>query len=122
MDDAATQRADPSLGAGGLTDAERQSLDRLYRAFNQGDPDLLDEALADDWRDTPMAPGQQPGREGMKPMVGALLTAFSDLRFTPQEVIGSSGRAAVRLVLSGRHVGDWMGAAASGRCPPWRSA
>ena len=88
---------------------------RLYDAFNTAQPDLLDEVLADDWRDTPLAPGQAPGREGMKPMVQAFLAAFADLRIAPQEVIVAPGRAAVRLELSGRHVGDWMGVPATGR-------
>ena len=37
------------------------------------------------------------------------------VRFTSKEVIGFGGRAAVRLTLSDRHVGDWMGVAATGR-------
>ena len=104
-----------ALQNSGLTDQQRRTVAKLYEAFNTADPDLLDEVLAEDWRDTPMAPGQQPGREGMKPMVRAFLAAIADLRFTPQEVVGSQGRAAVRLVLSGRHVGEWMGVPATGR-------
>ena len=99
----------------GLTDTQRHAIDTLYEAFNIGNPDLLDEVLAEDWRDTPMSPGQQPGRDGMKPMVKAFLAAITDLRFTPQEVVGSKDKAAVRLVLSGRHVGEWMGVPATGR-------
>ena len=95
--------------------AERRLVERLYHAFNAADPDLLDDVLADDWRDTPKAPGQKPGREGMKPMVRAFLAAFADLRFTPQEILVAAGRVAVRLELSGRHVGPWMGVAATGR-------
>ena len=102
-------------GAGGLDAAELRAVETLYRAFNTADPDLLDEVLAPDWRDVPMAPGQAPGLAGMKPMVRAFLAAFSDLRFTPEEVVGCNGRVAVRLTLSGRHVGDWMGVPATGR-------
>ena len=97
-----------------LSDGQRLAIETLYRAFNSGDPDLLDEALTDDWQDVPMAPGQIPGREGMKPMVRAFLAAIENLRFTPQEVVGSTDRAAVRLVVSGRHVGEWMGVPATG--------
>ncbi len=97
------------------TDREKRLVERLYQAFNEADPDLLDAVLADEWKDTPMAPGQAPGREGMKPMVRAFLAAFADLRFAPQEIVVAGGRAAVRLELSGRHVGEWMGVAATGR-------
>ncbi len=87
----------------------------LYHAFNAGDPDLLDEVLTENWQDTPLAPGQQPGREGMKPVLKAFIAAFSDLEIIPQEIVGFETRAAVRLVLSGRHVGEWMGVPATGR-------
>ena len=96
-------------------EAERQLVERLYQSFNGAAPDMLDEVLADDWQDTPMAPSQEPGREGMKLMVRAFLAAFADLRIMPQEVVVADGRAAVRLELSGRHIGEWMGVAATGR-------
>ena len=98
-----------------LTDAQRAAIGTLYRAFNLGEPDLLDGVLAEDWQDVPLAPGQEPGRNGVKPMIAAFRAAFADVAFTPREVVGSDGRAAVRLALSGRHVGDWMGVPASGR-------
>ena len=44
----------------------------------------------------------------------AFLAAIENLRFTPQEVVGSKNRAAVRLVVTGRHVGEWMGVPATG--------
>ena len=99
----------------GLADADLQAIRTLYHAFNVGDPDLLDEALAENWEDTPMAPGQQPGRAGMKPMLVAFRAAFAELSFTPEDIAGFDGRAAVRLTLRGRHTGEWMGVKATGR-------
>ena len=93
----------------------RRAIETLYRAFNTGEPHLLDGLLLPDWRDTPLAPGQAPGLEGLKPMVAAFRAAFAELAFTPEEIIISGDRAAVRLTLSGRHVGDWMGVPATGR-------
>ena len=110
-----TKQSSTPLGASDSPDPGHRIVERLYQAFNVGDPDLLDEVLADDWQDTPMAPGQQPGRNGMKPMVQAFLAAFAELRFAPQEIVVADGRAAVRLILSGRHVGEWMGVPATGR-------
>ena len=96
-------------------EANRRALETLYRAFNTGEADLLDQALAKDWVDVPLAPGQALGRDGLKPMVSAFRAAFADVAFTPEEMIVCGDRAAVRLTLTGRHVGDWMGAAATGR-------
>lgn len=98
-----------------LSNEDRLVIGTLYRAFNEGDPALLDGVLADDWQDAPLAPGQQPGRECLKPVMTALLDAFENLRFHPEEIIGEDGRAAVRLSVSGRHTGEWMGVGATGR-------
>ena len=99
----------------GISDTQRGTIETLYRAFNLGQPDLLDRVLAEDWQDVPLAPGQAPGREGVKPMIAAFRSAFADVAFTPQEIVGFDGTAAVRLVLSGRHVGTWMDVPATGR-------
>ncbi len=95
--------------------AQRAAIETLYRAFNLGRPELLDEALAENWRDLPLAPGQQPGRDGLKPMIATFRAAFAEVAFTPEEIVVCDGRAAVRLTLSGRHVGEWMGVPATGR-------
>ncbi len=103
------------LSTSGLTQAQRDAIGTLYRAFNTGESNLLDAVLVENWQDLPLAPGQEPGRDGVKPMVAAFRAAFADVAFTPQEVILCDGRAAVRLTLSGRHVGEWMGVPATGR-------
>src|SRR5215208_2315671 len=36
----------------------------FYEPFNTGDTSVYDTILAEDWVDTPLGPGQQPGREG----------------------------------------------------------
>lgn len=106
--------AAPALVAG-LSAADRHAIETLYRAFSEGDTDLLDEVLAEDWDDVPLAPGQGPGREGIKPMVVAFRAAFSDLRITVHEMIGVPGRAAVRAAITGVHTGEWFGVAPSGK-------
>ena len=99
----------------GLTAEERLALETLYRAFNEGNPDLLDEAIAADWQDIPLAPHQQPGREGAKPLIREIVAAFPDIKITVSEIIGAPGRAAVRAVITGTHKGEWFGIAPTGR-------
>lgn len=36
----------------------------FYETFNQNDPNLLDQIIAEDWVHIPAAPGEEPGREG----------------------------------------------------------
>lgn len=100
--------------SGGLADSDRAAIDTLYRAFSDHDPDLLDEALTEDWQDIPLAPGQVTGREGMKPLIRAFSAAFPDARVTVHEVIGAPGRAGVRGEITGTHKGEWFGIAPTG--------
>ncbi|WP_207486006.1 ester cyclase [Arenibaculum pallidiluteum] len=106
---------DQELQVHGVSPEERRAVETLYRAFSENDPDLLDEAVAADWQDIPLAPHQQPGRDGMKPLIREFAGAFQDLRITVHEIIGASGRAAVRAVITGRHTGQWFGIAPTGR-------
>ncbi len=99
----------------GLTNEERLAIGTLYRAFSEGRPELIDQAVAPDWQDIPLAPGQQPGREGMKPLIRGFVAAFPDLRITVHEIIGVPGRAAVRAEITGTYKGEWFGIALTGR-------
>ena len=105
----------PPRGLTGLTDEERQAIENLYSAFSRNEPELLDRAVTLDWQDIPLAPGQAPGREGMKPLIGGFAAAFTDLRITIHEILGVPGRAAVRAEITGAHTGEWFGIAPTGR-------
>lgn len=98
----------------GISEPDLQTLMRFYTAF-AGQADLLDKCVTPDWQDIPLAPGQASGREGMKPLIKGFNAVFADLTVEVLEVIGGPGRAAVRAVISGRHVAEWFGVPATGR-------
>lgn len=102
-------------GLGVVPAATRQTLETLYRAFSDQQPDLLDAVCTADWQDIPLAPGQGPGPDGLKPLIRAFAAAFPDIRITIHEMIGTAERVAVRAVITGTHRGDWFGIAATGR-------
>ena len=99
---------------GVLSEADRKAVETLYGAFSNN-PEALDEAVTEDWQDIPLAPGQGPGREAMKPMIRAFNTAFPDARITIHELIGVPGKAAVRAEITGTHKGEWFGVKPTGR-------
>lgn len=99
----------------GVDDADRVAIETFYRAFGPAGTALLDEALAPGWEDIPLAPGQAPGRDGMKPLVEAFLAAFPDVRVHVHEMLGVPGRVAVRAEITGTHLGPWFGVAPTGR-------
>lgn len=95
--------------------ARRQAIDLLYRAFSDKNPDLLDAAVTADWDDIPLAPGQGPGPEGLKPIIRGFIEALPDVRITAHEVLMDQDRAAVRAEITGTHRGPLFGIAATGR-------
>ncbi|WNG14848.1 ester cyclase [Cystobacter fuscus] len=99
----------------GLTATEQRAIETLYRAFSEKNPDLLDEAVTRDWKDIPLAPGQGPGPEGLKPIIRGFIAAFPDIQITLEEIIGAPGRAAVRALITGTHQGEWFGIAPTGK-------
>ena len=101
----------PATKVTGLDEKDRQAVETLYRAFSEGNPDLLGQAVTPDWQDTPLAPGQAPGREGMKPLIHGWLMAFPDTRVVIHEIFGVPGRVAVRAEITATHKGAWFGIA-----------
>ena len=98
-----------------LTPQEMRSIENLYRAFTDRNPDLLDEACTPDWQDIPLLPGQGPGPQGLKDFVPMFLQAFPDMKIAIHEIVGSAGRAGVRASIVGTHLGEIFGVPATGK-------
>jgi predicted ester cyclase len=94
---------------------ERQAVETLYRAFSENNPDLVDSVLAADWDDIPLAPGQGPGPEGIKPIIRSLADAFPDVRIVIHDMVQAPGQIAVRAEITGTHLGEIFGIAATGK-------
>lgn len=96
-------------------EVERLAVETLYRAFSEQAPDLLDAVLAPDWDDIPLAPGQEPGPAGAKPIIRMLAAAFPDVHITVHDMIQQPGKIGVRAEISGTHLGELFGVAATGK-------
>jgi predicted ester cyclase len=95
--------------------AERSAVQRLYDAFSLKNPDLIDAAVTADWQDIPLAPGQGPGPDGMKPVIRQVIAAFPDVRITVHDMLQLPGKIAVRGEISGTHQGELFGIAPTGK-------
>ncbi|MEM6050287.1 ester cyclase [Erwinia sp. P7711] len=95
--------------------AERIAVETLYRAFNEKNPDLLDEVVTPEWQDIPLAPGQGPGPAGLKPIILGLIAAFPDVHIQIHDLIQTPGSIAVRAEITGTHLGSLMGIPATGK-------
>jgi hypothetical protein len=70
------------------------SIAELIGSFNEawsGKTELLDAVVTDDWDDIPLAPGQKPGRAGLRATIEGMNKAFSDFRFVAEEIIDARG-------------------------------
>jgi len=95
--------------------AERLAVKTLYRAFSDRNPDLVDEVLAPNWDDIPLAPGQIPGPGGIKPIIRSFMEAFPDAQITVHDMIQEPGRIGVRAQITGTHQGEIFGIAPTGK-------
>ena len=80
-----------------------------YDAFNTKDPALADSILSEDWVDTPAAPGQPRGRDGMRHLIAQLTATFPDLRVTNLEILQDGDKVTVRSEMTGTQRADFIG-------------
>lgn len=83
--------------------------------LNRGRFKLIDDCVADDFVEHNPAPGQGPGREGMKQRIRALREAFPDVKFVVDEIVGENDVVAVRYRWEGTHSATFLGIPATGR-------
>jgi steroid delta-isomerase-like uncharacterized protein len=89
-----------------MTTAElkARTLEGFERMFNQGDLDYVDNAVAPDAIDHQEPEGTDFAAH-LKHVISTLRTAFPDLRFEIQELIGEADVVACRSTMSGTHQG-----------------
>lgn len=94
---------------------ERIAVETLYRAFSEQNPDMVDAVLAPLWEDLPLAPGQETGPAGIKPIIRMVAAAFPDVTVTIHDMIQEPGKIGVRAEISGTHLGELFGIAPTGK-------
>ncbi|HEX2658837.1 MAG TPA: ester cyclase, partial [Polyangia bacterium] len=84
--------------------------------WNRGDASLIDELLHPDYvNHSPGSPTMATDRTGVAWVLGALRTAFPDLRYVIEDMVVGDDAVAVRTTMTGTHRGDFFGLAPTGR-------
>jgi hypothetical protein len=91
------------------------TLRRLYDLINAGDVDGFGALLADDFVEHEETPGLAPTKDGAMQFFRMYISAFPDLRFTPEDVLASGDKAVGRVNVTGTHQGEFMGMPATGK-------
>ena len=83
--------------------------------YNQGNLTAADELVAADYMSHNPAPGEAPGREGLKAFVAYLRRAFADLHVTVEAQVAEGERVATRYTIRGRQAGEFAGFPPTGK-------
>ena len=92
-----------------LTKTEIENIRKFYSAFKRKQPEILDEICAADWKDIPLAPGQEDSPKGLQEIMRNLFKVCPDIEVVIHEIYGTHGRAAVRASMEFTHVNEVMG-------------
>jgi len=89
---------------------------RVYtEVFTQGNVDLIDELMHEDFVEhEEVPPGIPPGRGTPKAMIVMMRSAFPDFRADVDEILQDGNKVIARARFSGTHEGEFMGIPATG--------
>ena len=90
---------------------------RLYEeVWNKRRLELVDEIISPSHAlHDPNVSGSAVGPEAYKRQVTRFITAFPDLRFTIEDIVGENEKLAVAWTISGTHKGEFMGIPATNK-------
>jgi predicted ester cyclase len=98
-----------------MSDPKKQTALDAMAIINDGHLDLANELVHPDYHSHETAADRPGGPEGFKQWAIIIRTAFSEIRFVPQDVIAEHDRVVIRGQFTARHVGTFAGMPATGR-------
>jgi steroid delta-isomerase-like uncharacterized protein len=75
----------------------------------------VDDLVAVDFVELDPLRGQQQGREGLKQVIKAFRSAFPDIHWAIEEMVGEGDKVFSRFTWHGTHRGEFFGVPATGR-------
>ena len=94
---------------------KRFAIERVEVLFNRGEIDRIEEFVTEDFVNHEAWPGEDPGYEGFRLRMRRLHEGIADLHMEVHEVVAGDDLVAYRATLSGRHDGELLGMAPTGR-------
>ena len=77
--------------------------------------DAAGDYVADDVVEQAPFPGQGPGLAGLKDVLRGLFAVFPDMHWIIEEQIAEADKVLTRFLWTGKHSGEFLGVAATGR-------
>jgi predicted ester cyclase len=88
---------------------------------NKGDFDVVEELFHPDYVDHVAPPGSPPGLDGVKAVFGMFRTAFPDVKFTIDTMVGEGNYVATLVHGEGTNTGQFIEFPPTGKAARWRS-
>ena len=100
-----------------MATADLEALTRRFinEVINEGNLDVIDEALDDEFVEHEEFPGLPPGKEGPRFFVTMFREGFPDLSATIEDIIVEGNKVVSRVRFSGTHRGEFMGIPPTGK-------
>jgi steroid delta-isomerase-like uncharacterized protein len=99
-----------------MSEQNKAAVRTVFDTFNGGDPDALDEVVAEDVVDhDPYNTFASEGREGLKQLIAGYRESFPDLEVTIEDLVAEGDKVVVRWTASGTQQGEVMGVSGSGK-------
>ena len=99
--------------------ANKAVICRYVDATNDGELDLFDLFVDENYVENEPIPGQGPGREELKKAYVVFNGPFPDLEYVFEDLIAEGDLVFGRGVITGTHKGDFMGVPATGKQIRW---
>jgi len=87
----------------------------LQEVINEGRLEVANEIVAIDFVELDPLPGQRQGREGLQEVIGMMRTAFPDMHWIVDEMVGEGEKVVTRFTWTGTHRGTFLGILGTGR-------
>ncbi|WP_280266306.1 ester cyclase [Nocardia wallacei] len=97
------------------TQSHKDTIRRLYKNLEAGNPDIADELFTDDFITTEGDHRNVVGAQGFKDTVRAIHAAYTDPSFDILDIMGEDDGVMVRWRMQATHTGELMGIPATGR-------
>ncbi len=99
-----------------MADDNKAKMRRFFdEVVQKGNLAVIDELVAADFVDHNPGPGQAAGVEGVKQFFSALRAAMSNLKVDLEHVLAEGDLVMTHVSIRGKHTGDLMGIAPTGR-------
>lgn len=99
-----------------MATSNKTLLQRFFQSiYNQGALSVADEIVAEHYCNHNPAPGESPGREGLKAFVAYLRRAFADLQITIEDQVAEGDKVVTRFTIRGCQQGEFAGIPPTGK-------